>query len=109
MGRILPVQRILTIESFPHSGEIYFRTREVAGVLGIKQPFEFTSDIKALLGVQAIKKGEDTVDFRSIDDSSRTTFVSARDLKIFLESGNLRHKIIPFQRESLLNILTLYY
>lgn len=111
MGRkVLSTKRTITVEVFPYEGDVYFRTREIAWVLGVKQPFELTSDIKKVLGVKAIKKGTETEGFRNeIEDDSRTTFISATNLKRFLlGNSGIKHKMSSLHKKELLKELSCY-
>ena len=97
------VKRTLTAEVIAHENEYYMRTREVAQVLGVKQQYEFNADIKRSLGSKAILKGEDTLDFRGIDDTDKTTFINIKKLIIFLQCGEINHKMIQGKKEEVLD------
>lgn len=92
----LNTKRQLEIQLFRVCDKYFMRTREVAGVLGVKQPFEFTANIKRVMGDNVILSGDKTEVFRNeIDDDGRTTFISTRDLYRFLCIGEINHKMIP--------------
>lgn len=98
----LATKRTLDVEILKNAnGYIYFRTREVAQVLGVKQQFEFNADIKRALGVNAILKGEDTLGFRKEEDTDRTTFVGIMNLFVFLTKGEIHHKMIEGAKDAL--------
>lgn len=86
-----PVVRKITMRMFPHKGKVYFRTRDAAALLGIKQPFQFVANCKSSLGPNTILKGPYTKAFRSPDDSDTVTFIEAHDLLEYLESSNTRY------------------
>lgn len=90
----LKTERKLTVEVLCHENEMYVRTREVAQVLGIKQPFEFTANIKSYLGNEFILKGEKTKDFRTSEDTERTTFINIKFLCFYLTFFPIHHKLI---------------
>lgn len=85
-----PVSRIIQATVFPYDGKYYFKTREVADLLGIKQPFQFNSDIKDMLGKNAILKGHYTEPFRGAGDSKRDTFIEGSNLLYILENSSVR-------------------
>lgn len=93
------VKRELTAEVIAYGGEHYMRTREVAQLIGVKQQYEFNADIKRSIGVKAILKGEDTRDFRGQDDDKRTTFINIKKLIVFLQCGEINHKMIQSKKE----------
>jgi hypothetical protein len=91
----LNTKRQLEVNLFEVNGRYYVRTREVAGVLGVKQPFEFTANIKRVLGDKVILSGDKTETFRdTTEDDNRTTFISTKDLFRFLYCGDICHKMI---------------
>lgn len=89
---MLPIRITKTIQVVEYEGRKYVRTRDVADVLEIKQPYEFNSDIKNVLGESAILKGKDTEGFRTVDDTVRTTYIEVMPMVRFLQRGMLRHK-----------------
>lgn len=98
----LNTKRQMEIELIKSGQEYFVRTREVAGVLGVKQPFEFCSNVRKVLGDKAILTGERTEAFRNEkEDEARTTFINIRDLYTFLVSGTIYHKMIPANVASL--------
>lgn len=94
---MFPVERIIRVKVYNRLGKPYFRTRDVAALLGLKQQFQFTSDCKEFLGEHCILKGRDTEEFRSAEDSASVTFISATDLLDYLlnDSTHYRQKYIP--------------
>ena len=92
---IFPVQRSITMKTYVYGRHCYFRTRDVAALLGIKQPFQFTSDCKEILGESSIKKGEDTASFRLEEDNNKVTFIEAADLQIVLSDEKIKEQCIP--------------
>lgn len=74
-----------------HELVTYVRTRDIADALGIKQPFQFTKDIRVRLG-DVVLNGTDTQDFRSPDDNSRTPYVRLSHMIEFLKGGVRKHK-----------------
>lgn len=89
---IFPVSRPIQITVFPFGGRYFFKTREVAVLLGIKQPFQFNADIKEMLGKDAILKGHYTELFRNPDDNKRVTFIDGENLLYILENSSVRFK-----------------
>lgn len=81
-----PVVREVRIRVFTYNGKAYFRTRDMAALLGIKQPFQFVYRCRQRLGSQAVLKGEDTRPFRPEGDGDSVTYIGAGDLLRFLES-----------------------
>lgn len=88
----LPIIVTYNVKVVEYNGVSYVRTRDISDALGIKQPFEFTRDIRKVLGVDSILSGEDTKDFRLGTDNARTPYVSVIDMLEFLEQGVLKHK-----------------
>lgn len=100
------VKRELSIEIITYEGDNFMRIREIAGVLGVKQQYEFTSDIKKTIGKNKVLNGDDTVEFRTQDDERRTVFINTKDLLLYLLNGtNIPHKIIPSKKEEMINEL----
>ena len=96
------VKSTLKAEVISHEGKYYMRTREVAQILGVKQQYEFNADIKRNLGSRGLLKGEDTLDFRGLDDTDRTTFIefkklikSARDSALSFKESVSEINFIP--------------
>ena len=83
---IFPATRTITAHAYSFQGVYYFKTRELADLLGMKQPFKFTMMCRKYLGPGAILSGNETKDFRSKNDSARETFISAYDLYQYLLS-----------------------
>lgn len=92
---LFPVQRSITMRVYVYKDRCYFRTRDVAALLGIKQPFQFTSDCKEILGEASIKKGEDTIHFRLEEDNNKVTFIEASDLQTVLQNERIQEQCIP--------------
>ena len=99
------VKRTLKAEVISHEGKHYMRTREVAQILGVKQQYEFNADIKRNLGSRGLLKGEDTLDFRGLDDTDRTTFIEIKKLIMFLQCGEINHKMIQGKKEEMIEAL----
>ena len=97
----LRTERTLTVEVFTYRKSMYVRTREVAQLLGIKQPFEFTANIKQYLGANTILKGEKTKAFRTPEDEDRTTFINIKDLYYYLSCCPMHHKFIKEKRDEM--------
>ena len=92
-----PVSRPLQINVYPHDGKYYFKTNDVAALLGIKQQFQFTKNIKEMLGTNAILKYKKTEAFRDPADEARTTFIEGKDLYFILVNSDIkfRNRLIP--------------
>lgn len=88
----LPIIVTHNVKVVEYENISYVRTRDIADALGIKQPFEFTSDIRKVLGGHTVLSGEDTKEFRGGTDNSRTPYVKVSDMIEFLERGVLNHK-----------------
>ena len=97
----IPITETVFIEEF--QGDSYIRTKDLAGLLKIKQQYEFTSHIKKTLGEFAIKKGAQTLPFRSENDCSRTTFLSIPDAINYLEL--VIHRPYKYNTYQLQNVL----
>lgn len=85
---MFPVERVIRMKVFPHNGRYYVRTREIADLLGMKQPFQFTADVREFLGEGCILNGDDTKPFREEYDTNRVTFIAINDLLEYLVSDN---------------------
>lgn len=70
----------------------YVRTRDVSDALGIKQPFQFTKDIREAMGGHVILQGEDIKDLRDATDNARTPYIKVVDMIEYLEADMLGHK-----------------
>lgn len=99
----LKTERRLTAEVLCHEKNMYVRTREVAQVLGVKQQFEFTANIRREMGAKVILNGERTKGFRCAGDTEKTTFINIIDLYKFLKYYTINHKIIQSKKEELCN------
>lgn len=88
----LPIRITKTIRVVEHEGRKYVRTRDIADVLEVKQPFEFTRNIKEVLGDSAVLKGKQTEGFRTSEDNPRTTYIEVMPMVRFLQRGVLHHK-----------------
>lgn len=74
---LFPMERIIEVLIFQRKGRFYVRTRDIADLLCIKQPFEFCADIKRFLGSNCILKGEEAAFIYGKDGSqSRTTYIN---------------------------------
>lgn len=89
---IFPVFRVITAKSYKHEDTYYFRTREIAGILGIKQPSYLVKLCKKTLGENCIVNGDLSTVFRKDDDDERTAFISADDLLKFLTTSKTEIK-----------------
>ena len=88
MRRTLKTKRTVTLKVYTDkSGHEYLKIRDVAAVLGVKQPFEFTADLKLRLTPDAIKSGRNLIDLTPVDDSLRATYITLLDLYRFLDCG----------------------
>lgn len=92
MELIIPIKTQYKI--FESNNRRYMRTRDLAHILEVKQPFEFTSNIKKeFMDESVILKGSITKSFRDVEDSDRTTFIDIDDALLMLEYGEFKHKI----------------
>lgn len=74
--------------------QYYLKIRDVAAVLGIKQPFEFASDIKEKMGKDVVKDGHALPNLLATDDTKRATYISIEDLYNYLTiNTNWRQKM----------------
>lgn len=89
---IFPVTRPLYITCTQHEGEYYLKTRDVAQLLGIKQPFQFVANIKKILGKESVLNGVKTEEFRGKEDDYRTTFINGKDLLHFFTVTQQQYK-----------------
>ena len=102
----LETKRTIQIEVIDYKNKFYVRTAEVAAVLGIKQQFEFTSNIREMYGEKAILKGKETLLFREEEDNNRTTFISVTTLKKYLKNpGSRQHRMIQENKDALMKEL----
>lgn len=90
--KILPVKVVKEIRVVESEGVSYVRTRDISDALGVKQPYEFNSDIKKCFGDSALLKGEQTKAFRDSTDNERTPYITITHAIRFLEHGVIRHK-----------------
>ncbi len=81
-----------TVRIVTHKGVGYVRTRDISDVLGIKQPFEFTKDIREALGDEAVLSRDLTQEFRSGEDNARTPYVRVRTMIEVLDKHLYNHK-----------------
>lgn len=103
----LPIIVTHNVKVVEYENISYVRTRDIADALGIKQPFEFTSDIRKVLGGHTVLSGEDTKEFRGGTDNSRTPYVKVSDMIEFLERGVLNHKTNG-TRKNVITVLQAY-
>lgn len=89
---VLPVKVVKEIRVVENEGISYVRTRDISDALGVKQPYEFNSDIKKCFGDNALLKGEQTKAFRDSTDNERTPYVTVTQAIRFLEKGVINHK-----------------
>ena len=88
----LPIIVTHNVKVVTYNHVSYVRTRDIADALGIKQPFEFTSNIRKIMGGHVVLSGEDTKEFRCEEDNTRTPYVRVSDMIDFLSKGVLYHK-----------------
>lgn len=81
---VMRTKRELCVTAYPYQGTYYFKIREIADVLAVKQPFQFTFNIRKALGNGAIRKGEDTQEIRKESDHPMTPFISVDDIIRFM-------------------------
>lgn len=86
----LGVTRTINPSVFLYKKQYYVKTREIAWLLEIKQPFEFVKTLKEMYGDEVILKGLETESFRDATDNSRTTFVDIETLMDYLERPDAR-------------------
>ena len=103
----LPIVVTHNVKVVEHNNTSYVRTRDIADALGVKQPFEFTSDIRKSLGGHVVLSGEDTKDFRGGTDNTRTPYMKVSDMIEFLERGVMHHKTNG-TRKDVINVLQSY-
>lgn len=89
---ILPIKTVKEVRVVENDGVSYVRTRDISDALGVKQPYEFNSDIKRCFGESAILKGEQTKAFRDSSDNERTPYITVSHAIRFLERGVINHK-----------------
>ena len=88
MRKSLKTKRTVVLKVYTDkAGHEYLKIRDVAAVLGVKQPFEFTADLKARLTPSAVKHGKELVDLTPVDDSTKATYITLLDLYRFLDCG----------------------
>lgn len=102
---VLPVSRTVEVKSVLFNNRWYARTRDIAWLLGIKQQFEFTSDIKRALGEDVILKYERTEPFRFKGDVPRTTYIEITDVIKFLNSSSIHHKMLIEKKDEFIREL----
>ena len=90
----LKTTRTITVPIFEYNGKYYFRIRDIANLLEVKQLFQFTADIRKEIGENAILKYNETNAFRTKKDLPRTPFISAENLLLYFKNvEHIRHKI----------------
>lgn len=109
MSKIIQLPIVVThnVKVVEYKNVAYVRTRDIADALGVKQPFEFTSDIRKSLGGHVVLSGEDTKEFRGGTDNTRTPYIKVSDMIEFLERGIMKHKTNG-TRQEVLNVLQAY-
>lgn len=86
----LGITRTVKAEILTHNNINYVRTREIADILGVKQPFEFTHHIEEELGPVTVRQAP----FATKQDSSRTVFISVNNMLAYMECKTAReHKV----------------
>lgn len=88
----LPIVVEHRIRIVEHNRINYVRTRDISDVIGVKQPFQFTSDIRQAMGGSVILQGEDSKELRDSTDNARTPYIKVVDMIEFLEAGLMGHK-----------------
>ena len=88
MKRQLKTKRVITLKIYKDATKTqYLKVRDVAAVLCIKQPFEFTHDLTMRLGPDAVKHGIQLKELTPVDDTPRAVYISIVDLYRFLNCG----------------------
>lgn len=101
----LSITRTVKAEILTYNNTNYVRTREIADILGVKQPFEFTHHIEEELGPVTVRKAP----FASKTDSSRTVFVSVNNMLAYMERKTAReHKVSDDRWYKMMNSLEKY-
>jgi hypothetical protein len=105
-----PVTRTIRPSVMPWHGRYYMRTRELADVLGLSQPFQFTKDIRKTYGEHMIIAGAKAKFLRTGDDNSKTTFIAVDDAYHVLteEPGKYRASSLPGQYTAVVSALRKY-
>lgn len=88
----LPIVVEHRIRIVEHNRINYVRTRDISDVIGVKQPFQFTSDIRQAMGGSVILQGEDSKELRDSTDNARTPYIKVADMIEFLEASLMGHK-----------------
>ena len=86
-----PVKRVICPSIIPWHGRYYVRTRELADVLGLQQPFQFTADIRHKYGEHMIIAGKKAKSLRSGDENPKTTFISVDDAYLVLTGDRAKY------------------
>ena len=86
---VLPLVRTIHLSVYERNGKFYVNTRNISDLLGIKQPYDFTADLKRNLGPENILKGE-TAKFIYENDKTceRKTYIEIKQLLIYLQGDN---------------------
>ena len=101
----LPITRTITVEVIPFEGKNYVRTREIANLLEIKQPFEFASDIKKYNNTFILSE-EDTEHIRTSTDRKNVTFIELDNLLEYLDTNTrLNHRANNILKDQLIMYL----
>lgn len=78
------LKREIKLPVFSYNGEHYVRTYDFCRFVDIKQPFQFTKNIKDWKPDSVIK-GRETDGFRPLTDGIRTTYINVEDLTVYIE------------------------
>ena len=98
----LKVKRTVSVNAYEFNGKTYFKTREIADLLQIKQPYDFTQNIKKMFPLTGIIKGDDTRLFRKKTDDERETFVEKGVLVSYL---GIYHNSINLNKKKYLELM----
>lgn len=82
----MKISRTLTVKLYKSNDAIYVSTRDICAYLEIKQPFEFSKQIKKTYPDSVIK-GCKTLPFRPLTETSRATYIEGRALLDFLQTS----------------------
>ena len=107
---VFPVERVVSIRSYFFNGIYYFKPKDIANLMGLKQPSQFTRDLKDYIGEEKVLKGLITRSFRDKDDDERSPFIPAKEIYGFLLDPVCRNqKCDPEMRRKVAETLELYF
>lgn len=101
----LQTTRTIYVNTFSYEDKVFARVRDLAYLLGLKQPFEFTQTLRKYSDTIVVS-GEYTRAFRGTEDSDRVVFVNLRELLSFLIEGERVHKLLVNKRTELIQELS---